>query len=87
MRKIVVLAAAALLATAVPGAAGIRLGIFGGYALTPDANQGEGLALGAHIGFDLTPNFALEIGALRYQTAVTASAPSSRTSTAMSSPN
>lgn len=73
MKKIIVLAAAALLATAAPAAAGIRVGFAGGYALTPAANQGQGLALAAHVAFDLTPNLALEIGALRYQTPVTAS--------------
>ena len=74
MNKIVGLAAAALLATAAPAAAGIHIGFAGGYALTPDTSQGDGLALAAHIAFDLSPNFALEIGALRYQTAVTATA-------------
>jgi hypothetical protein len=76
MKKIVVLAlaASAFLATAAPAAAGIRIGFAGGYALALDANQGKGLALLAHISFDLAPNFALEIGALRYQTPVTASA-------------
>jgi hypothetical protein len=73
MKKIIALATAALLAAAVPAAAGVRIGLGGGYALTPDANQGNGLALAAHVSFDLTPNFALEIGALRYQSAVTAS--------------
>ena len=73
MKKIIALAAAALLAAAAPAAAAIRIGLGGGYALTPDANQGNGLALSAFLSFDLSPNFALEIGALRYQSAVTAS--------------
>jgi len=74
MRKIIILAAAVLLASAAPAAAGIRVGFAGGYVLTPDASQGQGLALAAHAALDLTPILALEIGALRYQTPVTASA-------------
>jgi hypothetical protein len=73
MKKMIAFAAAMLLAAAAPAAAGIRIGLGGGYALTPDANQGNGLALAVHADFDLTPRLALEIGALRYQSAVTAS--------------
>ncbi len=71
MKKIIAFASALLLAAAVPAAAGIRLGLGGGYAVTPDANLGAGLSLSAHVSFDLTPNLALEIGALRYQAGVT----------------
>jgi outer membrane protein W len=73
MKKIVGLAVAALLATAAPAAAGFHIGFGGGYAMPLDANQSQGPALAAHLGFDLTPNLALEIGALGYQTSVTAS--------------
>jgi hypothetical protein len=72
MKKIIAFASALLLAAAAPAAAGIRLGLGGGYAITPDANLGTGLALSTHVSFDLTPNLALEIGALRYQAGVTA---------------
>jgi hypothetical protein len=73
MKKFIAWTAAAILAAAVPAAAGIRIGLGGGYALTPDANQGNGLSLAAHVSFDLSPNLAVELGALRYQSAVTAS--------------
>ncbi len=72
MKKIVGLAAVALLATTAPAAAGIHIGFGGGYAMPLDANQGRGPALNAYLALDLTPNLALEIGALGYQTAVTA---------------
>jgi hypothetical protein len=73
MKKFMTFAAVLLLAGSIPAAAGIRIGLGGGYSLTPDANQGNGLALAAFAAFDLTPHLALEIGALRYQSAVTAS--------------
>ena len=74
MKKAAILAAAALLATAAPAWAGVRIGLLGGYALTPAAELGQGLAYGAHVSFDLAPNFAVEIGALRFQAPVASSA-------------
>jgi hypothetical protein len=73
MKKTALLAMAAILMAALPAAAGVRLGFLGGYAVPLNSNHGSGIAYGAQFSLDLSPSLALELGALRYQSAVASS--------------
>jgi hypothetical protein len=53
--------------------AAIKAGLFGGFALTTEANYGNGIAFGGHLGFELTPNIAVELRATRFSFDVTGS--------------
>lgn len=53
--------------------AAIKAGLFGGFALTTEANYGNGIAFGGHLGFELTPNIAVELRAARFSFDVTGS--------------
>jgi len=53
--------------------AAIKAGLFGGFALTTEANYGNGIAFGGYLGFELTPNIAVEFRAARFSFDVTGS--------------
>lgn len=71
MKRIAFLTAIVILAAAVPSTAAVRLGLLGGYALTPNANLGGGVAYGAGLAFEVVPHFSLELGVLRFQVSTT----------------
>jgi outer membrane protein W len=71
MRKTGVLAIAIFLAAAGWTHASIRVGVMGGYALTPDKNYGEAVAYGVSVGLDLGKYFCVELSGLRFQYPVT----------------
>lgn len=72
MKKTVILCFMILSLTLFSNAA-IKAGLFGGFALTSEANYGNGIAFGGHLGFDLTPNIAVELRATRFSFDVTGS--------------
>ena len=65
MKKTVILCFMILSLTLFSNAA-IKVGLFGGFALTNEANYGNGIAFGGHLGFELTPNIAVELRATRF---------------------
>lgn len=72
MKKTVILCFMILSLTLFSNAA-IRVGLFGGFASTSEANYRNGVAFGGHLGFDLTPNIAVELRATRFSFDVTGS--------------
>jgi len=71
MKKVVVFTMMILAAALVSNAA-VRVGLFGGYASHTESAYGSGIAFGLSVGYDLTPNIAMELRATRYQSDVTA---------------
>jgi len=69
VKKILVLCGA-VLALTLASKAGIRVGLFGGYASHLESYQGNGIAFGLNFGLDLTSNFALELRSARFQSGV-----------------
>ena len=72
MKKTVILCFMILSLTLFSNAA-IKAGLCGGFALTNEANYGNGIAFGGHLGFELTPNIAVELRATRFSFDVTGS--------------
>jgi hypothetical protein len=61
-----------ILAAALVSHAAVRIGLFGGYASHTTSAYGSGIAFGLNVGYDLTPNIALELRATRFRSNVTA---------------
>jgi outer membrane protein W len=61
-----------ILAAALVSHAAVRISLCGGYASHSESAYGSGIAFGLNVGYDLTPNIALELRATRFQSNVTA---------------